>query len=506
MINKNKIATIVLVSILFFNLKICLGQEQKPELAYYNIECFLDIKEKKIKASQIVNFTNKYNTKLHEIVFHLYPNSYSSYETIPIIGDYFDKKHLSKDDLGEIVIDKVMVKNKKVRFYVHDQIIILFLEEPLERGDSLDIKIDFTLQLPHGRYRLGYFENIYSITNWYPILSIYDEKSQTWDKNPYHPVGEPNFGDVSHYFVRVIIPNNMTIVSTGNIVAKTIKKDLEIIDIKAENVRDFIFIVGNNYDILEDEIYNIKIRIFYIPETIKKTNVDFLSKKEIAAIVLNYVKEAAKFFSDTFGKYPYNKIDIVETNLEGGAMEYPQVLQMSNFSDLSRNFNSDNIPWIIEAAVHETAHQWWRVAVGNDEYREPFMDEAFAQYSTALFFEKRYGKDHPQGAYKAFREYISPHELPPLDSSVDEFDNWAQYTKTIYQRGPLLLEDLRFLIGEEEFLKILRAYYNKYFLKNGSINDFLKVIEEVSGEEVRNYIKASIKNKKYSPDHLLYTY
>jgi pimeloyl-ACP methyl ester carboxylesterase len=36
-------------------------------------------------------------------------------------------------------------------------------------------------------------------------------------------------------------------------------------------------------------------------------------------------------------------------------------------------------------AAHEVAHQWWYAVVGNDIYREPWLDEAFAQYSGIIY-------------------------------------------------------------------------------------------------------------------------
>lgn len=506
MLKKYKFVTIFFVFVLLLNFQICFAKE--PELNQtvdvscnkYNIKCIFDEKEKSIRAKQIVDFTNKYNTKLSKIVFHLYPNIYKSYDDILIVKNFLDKN--LKKQMSEISIEKVTVNGKNVQFCVQNQTLKLFLSKPIEQGEKVNIKIDFTLKIPKGRLRLGYFDDIYSLTNWYPILSIYDEESKYWDCKSYNSIGESNFSDVSDYTVRLILPKDMVIASTGNVVKETFKENFKIVDIKANAVRDFVFIMSKNYEVLEDEVYGIKIRNFYIPED-KIEEKKGISKEDTAKIILDFVKEAVVFFSNTFGKNPYNKIDVVETKLIGGAMEYPCVLQMCSYDNLNSNLKSGHMPWIIEAAVHETAHQWWYAAVGNDEYKEPFMDEALAQYSTALFFEKKYGQDHPQGAFKATREYISPYKLPPLNSSVDQFESWMQYDKTIYQRGTLLLEDLRTMVGEEQFIKILRTYYKRFLLKNGSIKDFLNTIEEICGENVSRYIQNAMNNEKYSPDHLL---
>lgn len=35
--------------------------------------------------------------------------------------------------------------------------------------------------------------------------------------------------------------------------------------------------------------------------------------------------------------------------------------------------------------VREVAHQWWYGLVGNNEYADPWLDEAFAMYATDVF-------------------------------------------------------------------------------------------------------------------------
>ena len=45
-------------------------------------------------------------------------------------------------------------------------------------------------------------------------------------------------------------------------------------------------------------------------------------------ILLNEVGKTVQFMNKNFGKYPYEELKIAETYLSGGAMEYPQVIQM----------------------------------------------------------------------------------------------------------------------------------------------------------------------------------
>ncbi len=51
------------------------------------------------------------------------------------------------------------------------------------------------------------------------------KKTNKWDKNPYHPIGgESNYSDVSNYNVKLTIPKNMVVASTGNITKEKNRK------------------------------------------------------------------------------------------------------------------------------------------------------------------------------------------------------------------------------------------------------------------------------------------
>nr|WP_272876660.1 M1 family aminopeptidase [Clostridium sp. Cult1] len=218
--------------------------------------------------------------------------------------------------------------------------------------------------------------------------------------------------------------------------------------------------------------------------------------------VLDEVAKAIKFLNNTIGRYPYDELRIVETYLSGGAMEYPQVIQMGGYHDLSHVNIEENAPFIIEAAVHETVHQWWYVGVGNDEFNEPFLDESLTVFTTAYYFEKEYDKYHENGVAYTIRNRVYPSTVLPLNSSVDDFKDWGDYSLAIYTRGPAFFEDLRQQVGEEKFVEILQTYYEEYLFKNASIDGLLNIIEKVAGKEIRKVMDKAVKEPNYHPESI----
>lgn len=467
----------------------------------YEINASFNESQKILTVNETVTFKNNYNTSLKDIVFHLYPDAYNNAETKPQIGGQPEK--LSEDEVGDITITKVLVNNKKVAFTQENQLLKLKPNKDIIKNEETKVYIEFTLKLPLGTDRIGYFSDIYSFTNWYPILSIYDSQTKRWDENPFHPIGESNYANSSNYDVTLNVSKDMKVASTGIDKNINYKNNVKTLNIKAENVRDFVFIMSPKFKVISKEINGTKVNSFYYEENDEDKN---LCKKK-ASVILDAAADSLDFFSNKFGKYPFEEYDVVETYLSGGAMEYPQLIQMGNYRFDTENLSCEigtHIPFEIEAAVHETGHQWWFSLVGNNEFKESFLDESLTVYSTAYYFEQKYGKYCPSGTIMQFRmyPYRSYGSNQPLNTSVDKFDSWMDYSQTIYSKGPLAFEDLRQRVGDEKFFKILQTYFKKYEYKNSTIDGLLNIIEEVAGTEVKTAMHTAITSKDYSPKNI----
>ncbi|MGH4123553.1 MAG: M1 family metallopeptidase [Clostridium sp.] len=460
-------------------------------LTQYDINTKFDEASKTFTSTETVNFTNTYDESLNSLAFHLYADSYGSVTTIPALG--MKKEKLEKDEIGDITITKVTIDNKEMKFTQDKQILKIKPTADIKPNQNIKIQINFTLKLPMSQNRLGYYNNVYSVSNWYPIISIYDTKTDKWDENPFHTTGESNYSDVANYNVSINVPDNMILASTGT--TKPSKKDekpTKTYDITAENVRDFVFIMSPNFKIITKKCDDITVNSFYLEDGAKET-----SKR--AEELLDLSIDSLKFFGDNFGKYPYKEFDTVETYVQGFAMEYPQLIQMGKYLPN----NNGQTSFIEEATVHEVGHQWWYVTVGNNEFKDSFLDESLTAFSTAYYFEKKQGKYSPAGVAVSLR---SPMEFfkgcsTPINVPVDQVKE-REFGKLVYKMGALVFENLRQKVGEEKFLKIIKTYYAKNSLKNATLDGLLSVIEEIGGKEAKDQVFSDINSKDFYPKHL----
>lgn len=500
---KGLLSVLLVIAILLssFNLSLAVGVDSLTE---YNMEIVLNDESRTLEGKLNVEFVNTYDDDLNELVFHLYADSYESYETLPAIGGTYvepgeELPELTDEQKGYIDIRKVSVAGKVVKFTEDNQILKVQLKDSIKSGEKANIAIEFMLKIPEGYHRLHYMNGVYSLTNWYPILSINDEETDKWDENPYHPIGESNYSDVSNYTVKITVPKDMVLAPTGKIVKEMVYDEYKVITIEAEKVRDFVIFMSPDYKVKTEEVDGIRITCYYLAD-------EYNPNGETAAeLLLAEVAKAVRFMNKTFGRYPYDELKIAETYLSGGAMEYPQVIQMGRimlFEDVNLE---ESAPWLVDAVVHETVHQWWYVGVGNDEFNEPLLDESLTVFTTAYYFEKEYGEYHENGVKAVIRRYFYPTTTIPFNSSVDEFLDWGEYSTVIYSRAPAFFEDLRQRTGEDKFIEILRAYYERYLFKNASIDGLLELIGELAGEEVQTEMYNAVTTTNYYPENMMLT-
>jgi aminopeptidase N len=208
---------------------------------------------------------------------------------------------------------------------------------------------------------------------------------------------------------------------------------------------------------------------------------------------LEYAKNALLCFNKLYGEYPYETFSVVAADFYIGGMEYPNMVM------IDKNLYSTLMEEALEEViVHEVAHQWWYGVVGNNEIKEPWLDEGLTQYSVALYLEKTYGKER----YKTF---LNENELyckivfelieknmetvnKKIDRPSKDFDNWLLYDALCYDVCALMYDSLRATIGDQSFFDGLRAYYNEYKYKNSTRNDFINCMENNTSKNIKGII------------------
>src|SRR5690606_6507172 len=88
-----------------------------------------------------------------------------------------------------------------------------------------------------------------------------------------------------------------------------------------------------------------------------------------------------------FGVYPHERMLVVQGDFPDG-MEFSGLVFVS--TDWFKSFKGETGSYLTLITIHEVAHQWWYMRVGNDPALSPWLDEALATYSEYLFMEEYY--------------------------------------------------------------------------------------------------------------------
>ncbi|MBT0956268.1 aminopeptidase N [Alphaproteobacteria bacterium KMM 3653] len=88
---------------------------------------------------------------------------------------------------------------------------------------------------------------------------------------------------------------------------------------------------------------------------------------------------------------------------------------------------------------------------------------------------------------RQFREDAGPLAHPVRPESYIEINNF--YTATVYEKGAELIGMLRALVGDEGYAKALDLYFTRHDGEAATIEDWLKVFEDATGEDLTQFAR-----------------
>ena len=479
-------------------LLLCISNWQQQ--VNYKIFSSLDVENHTLKISEILTYYNNSPVCLETLYFHLYANAYKDNNTafakeLRKMGSYRFLK-AKKSERGWIDIISVTNRNGDSLVYmVNETIMTIRLGSPLESGDSVVLNIEAMLKIPKIFSRLGYKGEHYEIVQWYPKPCVFDEDG--WHKQGYHALGE-FYGEFGEFDVSIELPSKYVVATTGIKVDSIARdNDTKVLRFVAKNVHDFAWVCDVDFEIDKQEVDGIEIEVYYIKKHRKKW-------KNAG----DYAVDAVERYNNWFGKYPYQKLSVVQGYF-GGGMEYPNLVIIGGSEDnLTRQFEL--------VIIHEIAHQWFYGILGSDEMDEAWLDEGFTSYAEARFFVDKYGVDNtffkssiipemPHNYINKLTYYIAVTnqlEMPILTRAYEFVDVPIAYEVAAYSKPALFLRYLEGYLGANTFDLILKEYFKRYKFKHPHSEDFISLCEEISDKDLSNFFEDLLYTTKYCDWHI----
>jgi Peptidase family M1 domain len=157
------------------------------------------------------------------------------------------------------------------------------------------------------------------------------------------------------------------------------------------------------------------------------------------------IDEASETLVELLGPFPYENLWVTIQPYESAGIELSGAIL---FGDL--NLRRDG--WLVG---HELAHMWFYGLVGNNQGRDPWLDESFASFAQAL-------ADGGEDGYPWGRAVAS--DGPAVGAPMTTWARLGQdaYEDAVYERGAAALLEGRRRVDTERFDDALRRYLHTH--------------------------------------------
>lgn len=491
--------------------------------ASYDIKAKLDDQLNKINGTVVVTYTNNSPENLDFVWFQLDQNLFNAASrgqaTIPLTDSRYGSA--ASDFEGGYKLTNIKIDNETTSNYlITDTRMRINLPKSLEaKGGKVTFAMDFEFAIPeHGADRTGIQPtkngNIYSIAQWYPRVSVFDDVLG-WNTHPYTGPGEfyLEFGDFN---IEITAPANHIVALGGDLLNpeevwtstqlsrynqakesnKTVlirsqsevkdknsrpnKKDLTW-KYKLTNAHDVAWASSTSF-IVDAAKINLpsgksSLALSVYPEESNGNNAWERSTE--------YTKASIEHYSKKWLEYPYPVAINVASNV--GGMEYPAI-SFCGFTARGGDL------WGV--TDHEFGHNWFPMIVGSNERLHGWMDEGFNTFineiSTQVFNKGEYNIRF--GAKNSLTQALFNPSLEPVINSPQTMRErnigYLLYYKPAYALR-LLREEI---IGQERFDIAFKKYIEYWAYKHPTPTDFFRTIENETGENLNWFWRGMFQN------------
>lgn len=301
--------------------------------------------------------------------------------------------------------------------------------------------------------------------------------------------------------ISVVVPAEYTVLSNG---------ELDIIDhdIETDNgvkKRKFVWkqttpdtayltsvVIGKYVETSGGEHYNgIPLR-YYVPH----------GREADAQRTFKNTAQMMKIFEEYFNmKYPYNKYSqVVVLNLatlesKSDGMEHTSCTTLDIEQVLAKSTTPDDLI-AYDVIAHELAHHWFGDLVTCRDWQDLWLNEGFAAFCEALYFEKSKGE---QGYQTYIAQMVQKYLKGTQDISnktpiraivTNKYEHPDDlFDHNTYYKGGVVLHMLRKYLGEENFKRSLYTYLQRFQYKTSQTEDLRQILEEVSGINLQQFFE-----------------
>jgi len=371
----------------------------------YTIVATLDVGTGRLEAVETIELTNR----------SARPMPYLDLTVVPRALGYLEMSKMV--ELDGVAVEGAWTTSINLRVPVE-----------LEPGASATLRVPFALTVGSSpdafSARTSRDAGVLSFGQWFPIVSVEHE---------IYGLGDPQISFTADA-IRLELTTTTSLpavaVACPGLVEAPADAGTRWI-CEPELVRDLGFVVNPGFRLTERVVDGILVRVY--TETVGG---DATADLAVAALT---------GMAERFGPYPWPDLVLAEVGAGGGfSMEYPRMIH------LTRGKVAD--PYVVH---HEVAHQWFYGQIGNDQQREPWLDEGLSDFSARLLM----GVGENQCSSRPVNAEVFAW---PADAVTGgDWTSCDGYFHAVFYRGTEFLTAVRTAMGDDAFFSAMRVWVER---------------------------------------------
>jgi len=374
----------------------------------------------------------------------------------------------------------------------------VILEEPLRKGEKYELVFEYAGDDAIDDNGRGNY-SLVARHNWYPSLGLTDRAT---------------FG------MSLRTSKDLTVVGTGQPLGQTREGD-EVVSRWKSDVP--LLVAGFNFGAFKkseakDEKLAMVIESYTnkdipdefrgILQSIEQYESSTGQNAEVTLGTLNTTKLMDKaraeaqvalgIYTQLFGPLPYGRLAIAQQPYPFFGQAWPMLVYMplAAFFDGTHRAQlglAGAANFYNYVAAHETSHQWWGHVVGWNSYRDQWLSEGFATFSTSYFVQAVYKNEKFLEFWReARREILARNRQGKRPADVggvtmgyrlDTAKTGGVTQAAIYSKGGYVVHMLRMMMwdpktGDARFQAMMRDFVQSCYQQNATTADFKRVLEK----------------------------
>jgi hypothetical protein len=462
----------------------------------YEITARLDEPSGVLSGTERIQYTNRSPDTLATFSLHLFLNAFRPGSRWAAADSAEGRRRfndLREPDYAFNHVRNVMIMGTPVQPvypFAPDSTVVRFtLPRPLLPGDSVALEMDWDARPSTTPRRQGRQGRRFDFAQWYPKVVVYDRYG--WEERPLYPAGE-FYGEFGSFVVDLDVPSDQVVGATGvpvcgdpgweraNRASRAVEYQRNFYGAStpsaaacdgaasgrkkirwyAEDVHHFALSLNPQYRYEGGRYGDVAVHVLYQPGDESSWGNGVAVERTVTALA---------WLDKLFGTFAWPQLTNVH-RIEGGGTEFPMMV-MNGSADQG-------------LIVHEAGHNYTMGILANNEWREGWLDEGFTSFQTTWFWETL-GQG---GGYERNEASILSLDIDgysePASLRSETYRDFVSYNTSIYSRGELFFQQLRYAVGDATMHRILRTFYDRWKLRHVDEGAFRAVAEEVSRRDL----------------------